>query len=125
MGAHYLEAALTLLGERHHSREHLVEHNTHRVDVRSWTDIFALHLLRAHVLVSTDGCTCPRHLLAPHCLCDAKVDDYRTVVRGDQDIARFDVTMDDGVIERVDVSQAIEHLLSHCYGSVNRERAFF
>ncbi len=104
----------------HLATQHLVAHDTQRIEIRAVVQRLILDLLRAHVAGRAKDSTCPgqrrRHTTTTERLDETKVGQNYPTRRIDQNVRRLDVTVDKtalvGVIQRrADLRDDIHHLL--------------
>ncbi len=105
--------------ERLVAGQHLVEHHAQREEVGPVVHLLALDLLRRHVVGRAEELTLLGEVRAVE-PGDAEVRDLHPVVRGDEDVRRLDVAVDDPV--RMRVVQRVPHLGDGVDHELHRQR---
>ena len=119
MLARYLGHARAV--ERRVPGQHLVEHNTQRVDVRAGVDRLAADLLRRHVTGAADDGARARDPGPVGAGGDAEVGDLGVTLPVDEDVLGFDVAVDDACQMRR--RQSLSHLPRNMARFGRRQRA--
>ena len=107
--------------ERHVARQHLVEEDAERPDVRARVGPLAAQLFGRKIDGRADDHADLRHGLAGLGAGDAEIQQLDLPARGDLDVVRLDVAVDDAVL--VDVFEGLADFLEHVERLVERELA--